>query len=95
MTGAWITLKLSNRTLKQLCSEQEEATEPMDHQEETVMIGVKTIKQKEQEKCTTVRRKSCSDYCKKGANNTVSALIWNLNMFRGGYIQITEAVVHI
>lgn len=49
--------------------------EPMDHQEETVMIGVKTIKQKEQEKCTTVRRKlqfSCSDYCMKWTNNTVS-----------------------
>lgn len=38
-----LSLKLSNRMTKQLHGEQEEDMEPMHHQEETVMRGIKTI----------------------------------------------------
>lgn len=49
--------------MKQLRSKQEEDMEPMHHQEETVMRGIKPISQKQQENYTTVRRKKLHFLC--------------------------------
>lgn len=47
----------SNSVMKQLCGKQEEDMEPMHLREETLMRSIKTIKQRQQQNCTTVERK--------------------------------------
>lgn len=77
---ACVTLKLSNRMMKQLRSEQEEDMESMHHQEETVMRGIKPISQKQQENYITVRRKKLHIlWLIKWVNNTVLASFQQLS----------------